>query len=230
MGRSLYNLGKYYPLMVDLSKMKCLVVGGGAVALRKTMALNGAGADITLISPEILPPLAQLADAGEICLLKRPYQKGDLQGFQLVYVAINNQKISEEIRREALEARIFINIADQPAAGNFIVPSQIQRGDLMLCFSTNGKSPLLSKKIRRELEERYGEEYEEFLHLLGRERAWALKEIGQIELRKAYFQALVYSDLPELIKAGKTAEIQQQIAAIREKTLSKKIGGTSYDQ
>lgn len=223
-------MGNYYPLMVDLSKMRCLVVGGGAVALRKTLALKETGADITLISPKIMAPLVQLADAGEINLIRRPYQKGDLEGFHLVYVAINDKKVSEEISREALETGVFFNIADQPAAGNFIVPSKIQRGDLVLSFSTNGKSPILSKKIRQELEERYGAEYEEFLQLLGRERVWALREIEQIDQRKAYFKALVYSTLPELLKAGKTAEVLRQIAEIREKTLSKEIGGTGNDK
>jgi len=218
-------LGNYYPLLVDLNKIKCLVIGGGDVAFRKTLSLREAGAEVTLISPRIIDPLLKMAEDGEIKFIKRTYQKGDLKGFRLVYVAIDDKKVSGEIGAEAREEGVLLNIADNPEQGNFIVPSKIQRGDLYLCFSTNGKSPLLSKKIRQDLEERYGREYEEFLQLLGRERVWALREVAKIDQRKAYFEELVFSDLLDLLKSGQTEAVNKKIQAMRERTLSKDTGG-----
>ncbi|MEL7564141.1 MAG: bifunctional precorrin-2 dehydrogenase/sirohydrochlorin ferrochelatase [Dehalobacterium sp.] len=212
-------MGNYYPLLVDLSKIKCLIIGGGEVALRKILSLKEAGADITLISPRIIAPLLKIVEDGEIKFIKKIYQKGDLQGFRLVYVAIDDKKVSREISAEAQEEGVLLNNADSPLQGNFIVPSKIQRGDLYLCFSTNGKSPLLAKKIRQDLEERYGWEYAEFLQLLGRERIWAQQEVTEIDLRKAYFEELVFSDLLDLLKSGQTDMVNKRIDAMREKTL-----------
>lgn len=218
-------MGNYYPLLVDLSKIKCLIIGGGDVAYRKTLSLLEGDADITLISPQAVNPILQLAESGKINFLQRKYQKGDVRGVRLVYIAVDDRSVSEEISREAREEGVLLNIADNPSQGNFIVPSKIQRGDLYLAFSTGGNSPLLAKKIRQDLEKIYGPEYEDFLHLLGRERDWALAQITNINHRKAYFQELVYSDLLHLIKAGKKEEIKQKIKVIREKILSQETGG-----
>lgn len=218
-------MANYYPLLLDLTKIRCLVVGGGEVALRKAASLKEAGADITVISPEIISPLIKQGEKGEIKLIKRAYQKGDLKGFPLVYVAIDDQAMSAEIGAEARAEGVLVNIADHPDQGNFIVPAKMQRGDLSLFISTNGKSPLLAKKIRQELEERYGAEYQDLLQLLGRERVWALHRIPKIEQRKSYFEELVFSDFLDLLKAGKTEEVEEKINSIRIEILSKDTGG-----
>ena len=216
-------MGNYYPLLINLNKIKCLVIGGGEVALRKTLSLKEAGADITVLSPQVISPFYSLVEKGEIKFIRRKYQRGDLKGFSLVYAALDDVEADAEIAREAEEEGVFLNMTHNPERGNFIVPAQIRRGDLILSFSTNGKSPMLAKKIRRELEEKYGPEYEEFLLILGRERVWALKEVEEINKRKAYFEALVYSELPGLIKDGKRELVNQTINRIREK-LSLKRG------
>ncbi|ATW28104.1 precorrin-2 dehydrogenase/sirohydrochlorin ferrochelatase family protein [Candidatus Formimonas warabiya] len=208
---------KYYPLLVDLDQVKCLVIGGGAVAYRKVLSLKESGAAVTLISPRILEPLAQMGDQGEITILKRRYQWGDLKGFRLVYVATDDQEVGVQVCNEAKDEGILLNMADNPSLGNFIVPSKIQRGDLSLCISTNGKSPLLAKKIRQELEVRYGQEYADFLRLLGQEREAALREIPDGDKRKAYFEALVSSDLLDLMREGRKEEISERLAEIRKK-------------
>lgn len=216
-------MGNYYPLLINLNKIKCLVIGGGEVALRKTLSLKEAGADITVLSPQVISPFYSLVEKGEVKFIRRKYQRGDLKGFSLVYAALDDVEADAEIAREAEEEGVFLNMTHNPERGNFIVPAQIRRGDLILSFSTNGKSPMLAKKIRRELEEKYGPEYEEFLLILGRERVWALKEVEEINKRKAYFEALVYSELPGLIKDGKRELVNQTINRIREK-LSLKRG------
>ncbi len=212
-------MGSYYPLLVNLKKVKCLVIGGGEVACRKTRTLLNAGAQVTLISPEVDPSLRALADQGEIRLIQRNYQKGDLQGFRLVFAALDDARAGAEIAVEAEKEGVFLNLAAEPNRGNFIVPAHIEQGDLLIAFSTNGKSPLLSQKLRRELTERYGPEYAEFTALLGRERDWALQEIPEAEKRKAYFAALVYSDLLDLIKSGDREKINQKIKYLRKKIL-----------
>ncbi|MGI6686134.1 MAG: precorrin-2 dehydrogenase/sirohydrochlorin ferrochelatase family protein [Bacillota bacterium] len=210
------NFVNYYPLFINLNKIKCLVIGGGEVAYRKTLSLKEAGAKITLISPKVIPAFLPMVEKGEINLIKRKYQKGDLKGYFLVFAALDDKTSTLEIAQEAEEAGILLNMAQNPDGGNFILPATLKRGELILAISTGGQSPALSKKIRQEFLEKYGPEYEEFLHLLGRERAFALRKIPEISKRKAYFEALAYSDLPDLIKAGEKEKINWRINKIRE--------------
>ena len=139
-------MGNYYPLLINLNKIKCLVIGGGEVALRKTLSLKEAGADITVLSPQVISPFYSLVEKGEVKFIRRKYQRGDLKGFSLVYAALDDVEADAEIAREAEEEGVFLNMTHNPERGNFIVPAQIRRGDLILSFSTNGKSPMLAKK------------------------------------------------------------------------------------
>ena len=137
---------RYYPLMLDLKNIKCLVIGGGEVAKRKVYSLWECGADVTLVSPEIVTGLIELVERKEITYLKRKYRHGETQGFSLVFVATSDAEVSRQVADEAKTEGIFCNIADAPSLGNFIVPARMQQGDLSICVSTNGKSPLLAKK------------------------------------------------------------------------------------
>jgi precorrin-2 dehydrogenase/sirohydrochlorin ferrochelatase len=211
---------RYYPLMLDLKNIKCLVIGGGEVAKRKVYSLWECGADITLVSPEIVSGLMELAERKKITYLKRKYQRGETRGFSLVFVATPDPEVSRQVAEEAKTAGIFCNIADAPSLGNFIVPARIQRGDLSICVSTNGKSPLLAKKIRIDLENNFGPEYAKLLELMESERKEALEKIPEGVKRKELFEKLVYSDILRLIKEGQDQEVKKLVENIWQQVFS----------
>jgi precorrin-2 dehydrogenase/sirohydrochlorin ferrochelatase len=154
-----------YPLFLDLTNQPVTVIGAGKVATRKIKTLLQAGAQITVISPAatefIVGQASRLSSprrsSGKTPVqplrwLRRPYRRGDLAGARLVIAATDNRAVNEAVCREAQRRRQLVNCIAPPAAGNFIVPSQIHRGGITLAISTGGASPAFAKLLRRDLE------------------------------------------------------------------------------
>jgi len=202
----------YYPLFVDIGSRFCVVVGAGSVAYRKVSALLKAGAKVKVISPDISSELENLIKSAEIEHINRDYQEGDLDGAVLVIGATDNQQVNEAVSLEAKQKGILVNIVDQPELCTFIVPSQVSRGALKIAISTSGKSPALAKKIRKDLQVRYGIEYATFVDLLEVARRKVIAKYADEEERKKILTKLANSSaIIELIKAGKVEEAREQI-------------------
>jgi len=188
---------RYYPINLDIRKRNCLVVGGGAVATRKVKTLIKCGAKVTVVSPEATDALAELANTGAVTLIRKPYASADLDGMFLVIGATDDRSLNRKIYKDAEDNGRLCNIADQPDLCNFILPSIVHRGDLILTISTSGTSPAFAKKLRKELEKTYGYEYALFLHLMGAIRKKLLSQTNEPESHKAVFEMLIEKGLPE---------------------------------
>jgi precorrin-2 dehydrogenase / sirohydrochlorin ferrochelatase len=197
---------KYYPVCLDIRNRNCLVVGGGAVASRKVKTLLECGATVTVVSPEFAPDLTEL-EAEALVLIHRPYASSDVIGRFLVIGATDNESLNRKISLDAEKHNVLCNIADLPDACNFILPSIVKRGDLQLAISTSGNSPAFAKHMRKSLEKLLGEEYTEFLQLMGAIRKKLLDTRHAPEEHKPLFEALINGGLLELVKERKTAEI-----------------------
>ncbi|QZY57359.1 precorrin-2 dehydrogenase/sirohydrochlorin ferrochelatase family protein [Crassaminicella profunda] len=204
-------MDKYYPIMLDVCEKKCIVIGGGKVAERKVISLLTCGAKVKVISLKHTNRLKELQLEKKIELIERSYTVGDIKGNFLAFIATNQGKVNEICIEEARNEGVLVNVIDNPCECDFVVPSVIRRGDLQVTISTNGKSPMLSKKIREELEEIFGEEYTEFISALGDLRKIALKEIDDIHIRRNIFKRIVYSDLLKRYKDGEIKDIQKSV-------------------
>ncbi|MDP2644343.1 MAG: bifunctional precorrin-2 dehydrogenase/sirohydrochlorin ferrochelatase [Desulfobacterales bacterium] len=191
---------RYYPINLDIQGRKCLVVGGGPVATRKVGTLLSCGAGVTVVSPEASGEIRQLAAAGSVRWRPRPYESSDLGGMFLVIGATDNEELNLQIHTDAERRGKLCNIADQPKASNFIVPSIVNRGDLIVAISTSGKSPAFSKKLRRDLESYFGDEYAVFLRLMGAIRSKLLRAKHEPEVHKPLFELLIEGGLLEMIR------------------------------
>jgi uroporphyrin-III C-methyltransferase / precorrin-2 dehydrogenase / sirohydrochlorin ferrochelatase len=158
--------GPKQPILLDLCGRPVVVVGGGQVAERKVEGLLECGACVTLISPEVTPAIEQWAEAGAIRLERRRFLPGDLGHARLAYAATSDPEVNQAVRAEADDKSIWLNVVDQPALCDFFVPALVRRGDLTVAVSTNGASPALARRIREELERRFGPEYETALREL----------------------------------------------------------------
>jgi len=205
---------KYYPVHLDIKNRNCLVVGGGAVGTRKVNTLLECGAGVTVVSPNPTPQLTELASEGAITLTRRAYRSSDLDGAFLVIGATDDESLNQQISNDAARTHTLCNIADRPEVCNFILPSIIQRGDLVITISTSGKSPALAKKLRQKLETQFGKEYAEFLLLMGAIRKKLLSRAHEPEAHKTLFNQLIDSDLIQLMQAGKTEEINSLLYKI----------------
>ena len=198
---------RYYPINLDIQNKNCLVVGGGGVGTRKVLKLLECGAKVTVVSPAISENLQKLAESAQLVLKLRPYRPADLEGMFLVIGATDDENLNRQISNDAERLNTLCNIADRPAVCNFILPSIVQRDDLVITISTSGKSPALAKKLRRMLENQFGEEYGDFLRLMGAVRKKLLSQAHEPEAHKPLFEQLINSDLIAMMREGKTEEI-----------------------
>lgn len=142
---------KYYPVLLDLKGKRCLVVGGGAVAYRKTCSLLKAGAKVLVISPVLTRPLLNFSKSKKICYIRSKYHKKFLKNVFLVIAATNKKETNLQISKDARLRGMLVNVVDMPSLSNFIVPAVLSRKDLIISISTSGKAPILSKKIKEDL-------------------------------------------------------------------------------
>lgn len=204
----------YYPVCIDLRGKNCLVVGGGEVAERKAGALLAAGGKVRVVSPEVTPALAQWAAAEKIELRRRPFRPEDIEGIFLAIAATDHSPLHEKIYRLCAKKNILLNVVDEPARCNFIVPSVVRRGKLLLAISTNGASPGLSKKIRRKLETIFGDEYAVFLEWMEAARPKLVKKLSTQKERKAAFEELIESPVMDLLAKGQKEEAGKRFQGI----------------
>lgn len=156
---------RYYPVFLDIAGRPAVVIGGGHIALQKVQGLLEAGADVTVVSPELLPELQKLAATGRVSHVPRAYEPGDLQGFALAFVATDDRSVNAEVTKEARERRVLVNAVDDPPNCDFIMPSIVRKGDLVVAISTSGGSPAMARKFREQVEEFFSEEDAELLAL-----------------------------------------------------------------
>ncbi|PID74394.1 MAG: siroheme synthase [Deltaproteobacteria bacterium] len=189
-----------YPVSLNIGHRPCLVVGGGAVALRKIRVLLTAGAEIQIVSPNLLPQLEHLVVEKGLVWRRRPYREGDMDGAFLVFAATNDQKIQQDIAEEAKKKGILLNRADAPDDCDFQVPASFRRGPLLIAVSTGGASPAVAKKLCRQLEGQVGAEFELVAYLMGKIRERVIALSNDSELSGRIFKDLVQRDILALVR------------------------------
>ena len=161
----------YLPIILKLRNRPCLVVGGGLAAAKTAEALLNADARLTVISPRITESIERLAATGRLQLVPRLYAKGDLRGFYLAYAATGISAVDEQIARDAESEPILFSVADRTSLGNFLDPAMVQRGDLTIAISTNGRNRGFAQLIKSKLERLITPEYGDLLDLVEAERS-----------------------------------------------------------
>ena len=142
----------FFPIFLDIRNKRCLVVGGGNVAERKTASLLKSGADVILVSPELTHNLTTWRDMGQFSHRARGFEAEDLAGCHLAIAATDQPEVNQLISQLADAQRIPVNVVDQPERCSFILPSVIDRSPVVAAISTGGASPVLARLIRSRLE------------------------------------------------------------------------------
>ena len=205
---------RYYPIYLDIRGRVCIVIGGGKVAERKVVSLLHAGAKVRVVSPVVTMSLKEMSGKGIIGWKERLYRKGDLKGAFMAYAATDDEDVNRKISEEAHGNRVLLNIADEPEMCDFIIPSVVERGRLSIAISTGGASPALAKRLKLDLEERYGEEYALFLETMAAIRQKLLtKEVASDKNRKI-FNKLASSTMPEMIRDGRWKDVDKTIISL----------------
>lgn len=202
------NFISYYPVFLDLNGRRCVVVGGGNVALRKVKALLASGALVEVISPRLCSGLKQLENDKKINVIGRKFQPGDLTGAFIAIAATANLQTNAAVAAEGLEKSVMVNVVDDPARCDFILPSYCRRGGIILAVSTSGMSPALARKIMSRLEKEFGPEYGTLATITQKVRARLKREKIKINSSR-WQQALDIDRLTGLIRSGHTNEAER---------------------
>jgi len=147
---------KLFPVFLKLENFRVLVVGGGKIAGEKIAAIynNSPATQVTLVAPQVSEEIsARQKEHSTLSIIKREFEESDLENVDFVIVAVNNKKTSLEIKRLAEQRKLITNVADTPEQCDFYLGSIVQKGDLKIAISTNGKSPTFAKRVKESLNE-----------------------------------------------------------------------------
>ncbi|MGB2753829.1 MAG: bifunctional precorrin-2 dehydrogenase/sirohydrochlorin ferrochelatase [Phycisphaerae bacterium] len=202
-----------YPIALDLSGRRAVVVGGGEVALRKARALADAGAHVRVVAPKLV---AGFTEDGRFECLAARYERHHLEGALVAVAATDDEAVNRRVAEDARAAGVLVNVVDRPELCDFIVPAQVRRGDLLIAISTSGAAPALAKRLRERLEKEFGPEYATYLAVLREVRENLKKRNIPADLRRRIFERLASDDIVAAARQGTDALRQAIERAMNE--------------
>ncbi|UXY14549.1 siroheme synthase CysG [Chitiniphilus purpureus] len=195
----------YFPLFLDLRAQPCLIVGGGEVALRKAGLLQAAGAQLTLVAPGLVEPLAARVATGEYAHHARTWRRGDEAGMRLVIAATDDAQTNAAVYAACEAAGILVNAVDDPDHCRFIVPAIIDRSPLVLAIGTGGNVPVLARLLRSRLEAWLPHGYGALARLAGSWRERVKARLGDPLQRRRFWEGTLEGPIAERALAGDLA-------------------------
>jgi precorrin-2 dehydrogenase/sirohydrochlorin ferrochelatase len=198
-----------YPVSLVLEGRRCLVVGGGHVAVRKASGLLAAGAQVHVVGKEVLAPMRALP--GLASLQERPYQRGEVAGYRLVVAATGDPAVNQAVYDDGEAAGVWVNSADDPGRCSFILPAVARQGPVTVAVSTSGYSPALASWLKAHAAEHMGPEMGELADLLAEARA-QLKAQGRSTEDVDWRPGLDWAML-DLIRSGHRTEAKERLQA-----------------
>lgn len=196
---------RLYPLFADLRDRAVLVVGGGAVALRKAEALLAAGASVRLGAPTLVPGLRALAASRRIVHVAGRFEPCWLDPVFLVVAATGDAVVNRAVADAARERRLLVNVVDDAELSSFHVPARVERGALQVAISSGGGAPMLARRLREQLERQLDESLGPLADLLTRQRERIRARWPGLAARRRWFERLLSGPLPGLLRRGDRA-------------------------
>jgi len=191
-----------YPIFMELGKRRVVVVGGGAVAVRKAEALFGAGARLVVVALKPGDAMTTLCTKQGAELIRDRYAKQYIGQAVLVIAATDDPKVNEQVYRDCQELEILCNVVDDPQHCDFFVPALVKRGDLQIAIGTEGYCPAYAGHLRQRLESMFTEEHGRFLAELENVRKKIVDDVPSASDRKTLLGKLVDDESFEYFRAN----------------------------
>lgn len=218
----------YLPLFTRLENRRCVVVGGGAIALRKAGLLVRARAKVFVVAPQIDSQLKLLAQRSGGSAELREYQSDDLDATALVIAATDNAQINAQVSRDAQARHIPVNVVDNPALCSVILPSIIDRSPLMIAIGSGGQSPVLARQLRAKLESVIPAAYGRLAQLVGRFRERAAQRFPDIDTRRRFWEEILEGPIAEFVLAGREDVAESELSRRLADLTPPSSGGEVY--
>lgn len=213
------------PISLRTEGHRALIVGGGSVALRKAATLLGAGMTLVVIAPRIDPRLEALLGAGGHECIVRTYQASDISGITLVIAATDDENVNAQVVEDARRARILVCDATEPERGDFTMQATLRVGELTFSVDSGKSSPAFSKRLLREIEERFGGEYDAAARTLARMRTYVRTVLDGDE-RTAVMRELADFPIDELAAMNVSQGEHEVEAIVSRMRASEALAGT----
>jgi uroporphyrin-III C-methyltransferase / precorrin-2 dehydrogenase / sirohydrochlorin ferrochelatase len=207
---------KYLPIFLDLKGQACLVVGGGEVALRKVDTLRRAGADVTLVAPDLCPALQRERDEGLLSHRRKPFEPDDLEGMRVAIAATSRREINEAVALAASVRGTLVNVVDSPDLCTFVLPAIVDRSPIVVAVSSGGASPVLARLIRAELETLIPAAYGRLAELAERFRQRVKTVIDDSVQRRHFWERVLRGPVAELVFTGRPVEAEARLSGLLE--------------
>ena len=182
------------PIFMDITEKRCVVAGGGKVALRKIETLLAFGGNIFVVAPSVSEEIKQLEG---VTWEEREYERKDLETAVLVIAATDNQSVNHNIAKDAKEKNVLVNVVNIPKESSFFFPAYTKRGDVVVACSSGGKAPVVAQYIKKKTALEMTEQLEEANDFLGAIRPQVKKKIAEVEKRRQVYQELLKIALTE---------------------------------
>lgn len=206
----------YLPIFLDLHDRRCLLVGGGEVAARKTDLLLQAGADVHVVAPALGDAMRALADAGRITHRAGGFQESDLDGAQLVIAASDDSAVNADAAGLADARGIPVNVVDDPGLCRFIMPAIVDRSPVLAAVSTGGASPVLARLIRGRLEALIPAAFGRLASLAAEFREEVQARIAEPIRRRQFWERTLTGPIAEMVFAGRSDDARESLKATLE--------------
>jgi precorrin-2 dehydrogenase/sirohydrochlorin ferrochelatase len=203
-----------YPIFLELSGRRAVVIGGGVVAVRKAHTLLDAGARLVVVAEKVSDVMAELCTGEGAELIKSKYSKEYLSEAVLTIAATNDTELNKRIYKDCQDLEILCNVVDDPEHCDFFVPAVVKRGDLQIAVCTEGYCPAYAGHIKEKLEEIFTEKHGQFLAELEMVRKQILEQVPDAADRKTLLGELVEDESFEYFKENGPAAWRKRAAEI----------------
>ena len=201
----------YFPFMIEVKGHKALVVGAGQSAKYKIRALSEFGADVTVVAPVISADVVK--QGKNVRIERRVYRPGETKGYEIVVAATDNSAVNKQVAHDAARFGAICTVADDPLRGGFIFPAIIKKDNYSVAISTDGKSPLLAKRLKETIEDALPEKADDMVALLGNARKSITESEGTPEEHKQRLADLADAEV-KTIEADKEETLEEKTARI----------------
>lgn len=206
----------FLPIFMNIRGQRSLIVGGGEVAARKAALLLQAGAEINLVSPELLGNLKDMHAEGGIHFRQGTFEEGDLEGISLVIAATDDEAVNRRVSELARARRLPVNVVDNPDLCTFIFPSIIDRSPVQIAVSTGGSSPVLARLLRTRLEAAIPSAYGRLAAMVEQFRDEVKTRFSNVNARRKFWEEVLQGKIAELVFSGQDgaaeAELKRAVA------------------
>lgn len=214
----------FLPIFLNIKNRSCIVIGGGEIAARKVALLLKAGAMVTVCAPELTPPLAELAAAGQIAHRRKKFHESFLDDGVLAIAATDDAEVNRQVSEAASARHIPVNVVDRPELCSFIMPSIIDRSPIVAAVSSGGTSPVLARVIRARLESLIPASYGRLAQLVAQFRDRVKVKFTHINHRRVFWEEVLQGPIAELVYSGQ----DQAACAALERKLEAAVGDLAH--